>query len=146
MTDAILVALGDLPQPVIGVIRGNGDPAGFGDQEGATYIVPSDPPVCAGQIWDGQAATNPPAPDPGPPPVPYRISRMQGRRALKAAGLLATAEGYFAGLDADDDARMTYEDASHWERDHPMIAGLAALLSLDSGEVDDLFIDASQIA
>lgn len=71
-----------------------------------------------------------------------RVSRMQGRRALKAAGHLAAVEAYMAALDPDDDARMVYEDASHWERDHPMIASLAAMLSLNDEAVDALFAQA----
>lgn len=57
MTDAILVKSG----AVDGVIRNTDDIDAFGPKpDGAVYIVQSNPPVCGGQLWDGERATDPP--------------------------------------------------------------------------------------
>ena len=69
MTDVILVKDG----AVDSVIRNSADPLAFGDSpNGKVFVVPSDPPVCGGQLWDGQAASDPYV---EPKPIPRRLIR-----------------------------------------------------------------------
>lgn len=147
MTDAILVALGDLPQAVIGVIRGAGDPTAFADQEGIAFIVPSNPPVCAGQLWDGETATDPPPPEPGPEPVPYRISRMQFRAYLAGEDLLSTWDAFVSDSPMlTPMQREIVREASHYHRDHELTPAIGAALGMDGGDLDEMWIAAAKIS
>jgi hypothetical protein len=41
--------------------------------------------------------------------------------------------------------RITYEDATEWWRDDPLIASLSVSLGLTTEQVDDLFLQASRL-
>lgn len=57
MSDTILIKRG----VVDSVSRNNEDLDAFGSKNRRySAVVPSDPPVCAGQLWDGKTATDPP--------------------------------------------------------------------------------------
>jgi len=57
MSDTILIKRG----VVDSVSRNNEDLDAFGSKNRQyAVIVPSDPPVCGGQLWDGKTATDPP--------------------------------------------------------------------------------------
>jgi hypothetical protein len=78
-----------------------------------------------------------------PPPVPHRVTRRQARLALLNAGLLDAVEAAIAN--APPAVRITYEDATEWWRDDPLIASLSASLGLTTEQVDDLFLQASRL-
>jgi hypothetical protein len=62
---------------------------------------------------------------------------FQGRMALADANLLTQAQ---AAVDAaDEKTKVAWEYALEWDRMSPMIAALAAVLSLSDTQVDDLF-------
>jgi hypothetical protein len=82
-------------------------------------------------------------PPPAPPPVPAVISRRQARLALLNAGLLESVEAAIAN--APPAVRITYEDATEWWRDDPLIAELAQSLGLSESQVDELFVKASRL-
>jgi hypothetical protein len=82
-------------------------------------------------------------PPPTPPPVPAVISRRQARLALLNAGLLDAVEAAIAN--APPAVRITYEDATEWWRDDPLIAELARALGLSESQVDELFVKASRL-
>jgi hypothetical protein len=68
---------------------------------------------------------------------------FQGRMALADANLLAQAQ---AAVDAGDEkTKVAWEYALEWRRNSPMIAALAAVLSLSDTQVDDLFRAAALI-
>jgi hypothetical protein len=76
-------------------------------------------------------------------PVPRRVTRRQARLALLNAGLLDAAEAAIAN--APPAVRITYEDATEWWRDDPLIADLAQSLGLSESQVDKLFLKASRL-
>lgn len=61
MTDVILVAAGTLPQAVLGVVRNSDDPDVFGAAAAGlqVFVVDGALNVCADQLWDGAAASDP---------------------------------------------------------------------------------------
>lgn len=87
---------------------------------------------------DEFALLNPPSTN--PMPIPASISRLQGRLALNAAGLLTQVEAAVASSGMA--TQIWYADAQHWERDNPIIAGLATKIGLTSAQLDDLFTKA----
>lgn len=68
------------------------------------------------------------------------ITRAQGRLTLHRAGLLEQAEAVISG--ADIEARIWYEDAQHWERDHPVVIAMGAAMGLTPEQIDQLFLAA----
>lgn len=67
MPDAIRIKAGRVET----VARNTDDLDAFGSKNRRyAVIVPSDPPVCAGQLWDGERATDPPR-----EPEPKRVAR-----------------------------------------------------------------------
>lgn len=80
---------------------------------------------------------------PGPDPVPQTVTPRQARLALLAAGLLDQADAAVAA--ADRATQIAWEFATEIRRDNPIIAAMAAHLSLTSEQVDALFIAAGGI-
>jgi hypothetical protein len=78
-----------------------------------------------------------------PLPVPTVISRRQARLALLNAGLLDAVEAIIAK--APPAVRITYEDATEWWRDDPLIASFSVSLGLTTEQVDNLFLEASRL-
>lgn len=67
------------------------------------------------------------------------VTPLQARRALKAAGLLASVQAMVAAAPEDDDIRLAWDWALTWERDSAFVAQLGASLGLTSAQIDDLF-------
>jgi len=82
---------------------------------------------------------------PGPvvPVVPTVVSMRQARLALHGAGLLDDVEVAVAG--ADKAVRIEWEFATELRRDWPTLVALAAGQGLTDAQVDNLFIQASQL-
>jgi hypothetical protein len=86
--------------------------------------------------------------DPALTPVPQVVSRRQARRALLAAGMLASVQ---PAIDAVQDAtiraqmQIDWEDSQEFQRDHPTLLALASALGLDSAATDALFVAASKL-
>lgn len=78
-----------------------------------------------------------------PNTVPERVSMMQARRALFAAGLLDAVNTAVAA--ADVDTQVTWEYATEVRRASPFIAALGPSLGLSAAQIDDLFRAASAI-
>jgi hypothetical protein len=76
-----------------------------------------------------------------PAPVPETVTPLQARRALRAAGLLATVEALMAS--APEEAREAWEYAVEIRRDDATLAALAAQIGLTAPQLDDLFRDAA---
>ena len=72
------------------------------------------------------------------------VSRFQALAALHAAGLLEAAEAAVA--EADPIVRIAWANAAEWRRDSPAIAAIGEALGLTSEQIDELFLQASQIA
>ena len=76
--------------------------------------------------------------------VPSVVTPLQARRALRAAGLLATVNAWVASQQ-DDDIKDAWEFASVIERHGPLTLGAAAALGLTDAQLDSLFIAAGQL-
>jgi hypothetical protein len=89
--------------------------------------------------WDGTQLVAPPVVVVPPPPV-TSVSPRQGRLALLGAGLLDKAT---AAVNAAGGATLiTWEYASVWDRNDPLILSLGAALGLTSDQIDQLFTTA----
>lgn len=75
--------------------------------------------------------------------VPTAITPLQGRLALKRAGLLESVES--AIVQANGETQIWWEYATLWHRTHQLLNALATSLGLSSGQVDELFVVAREI-
>lgn len=74
---------------------------------------------------------------------PSTVTMRQGRLALLQAGLLAQVQSI---IDTQGEAeKIEWEYAQTIDRDSPLVAALAAALSLDDAALDALFISASNL-
>ena len=69
--------------------------------------------------------------------VPPTVTPRQIRLALNATGLRATVESAVAA--GSQDLKDWWEYALDIERNHPLIAGMAAQLGISDQQLDDLF-------
>lgn len=72
--------------------------------------------------------------------VPYKISIRQAKLALLGAGLLDDIENAMAN--ADRSVQISWEYATEFERDNPLILYFQSQLNLSKEQVDNLFIQA----
>ena len=88
---------------------------------------------------------NPPLP---PPPIPEQVSRAQGKAALITVGLWPDALAYVEAMADPTEkaiAEVALNDTTHWRRDSPTMQAMSTALDLTSEQLDELFIQASQI-
>jgi hypothetical protein len=80
-----------------------------------------------------------------PPIVPETVTPRQVRLLLLQQGLLATIEATIASM--DQATQITWQYASEFRRDDPLLNAMAASLvpPLTSQQIDDFFIAASQL-
>ncbi len=96
------------------------------------------------EVLDWVVAGNTIEPYEAPPPPPVTtVTPRQARLALNAAGLLAAAEALIAA--ADQPTKITWEYATVFERNNPLIVALGAQLNLTEEQIDNLFVAASQL-
>lgn len=101
-----------------------------------------------GDAWNGSSIV--PAVRPSvalqnqPEPV-IVVTPRQAKIALARANLLAAVESFMAGLPANDELRISWQEALSFRRDSDMVAGMAQLLNLSAAEIDALFLSAAQI-
>ena len=104
-------------------------------------MVPSDE-ANIGWEWTGAMFVAPPPPPPPPPTprVPNAVTRRQLRLWLVRHGYtLAQVEALIDALPEPQrtEARIEWQDATQYERGHPLLRQLAgALLKLDKEELD----------
>lgn len=81
--------------------------------------------------------------NPSPAPVPASVTRRQLFLWLNAQGITRAAlRTQLAGNEA---ALIELEEATEFERTHPLVAQLGAALGLDASEIDDAFRAASAL-
>jgi hypothetical protein len=80
-------------------------------------------------------------------PVPQVISMRQARLALYQGGYLNMVNTVVDAMEGPegDAARITWEFASDVDRNHPLVAAMAAALPLSDEQVDNLFILAATL-
>jgi len=81
---------------------------------------------------------------PEEPQVPQVVTMRQARLQLLAQNLLSTVDAAIHnGL--DEALKIEWEYAATLKRDYPSLVELATSLGLTSGDLDELFINASKI-
>jgi hypothetical protein len=78
-----------------------------------------------------------------PARVPTKITPRQCRLILMSQGLLAQVEEIIATQ--DEATRITWEYASEFRRDDPLLNALAKNLNLEPEQIDQFFIAASKL-
>lgn len=83
-----------------------------------------------------------------PPQIPQSVPMRNARLALYSAGRLKQVEDYIAAMEGveGDLARIDWATAQTVRRDSPLVAKLMILLSLNSDQIDALFISAAALA
>lgn len=76
--------------------------------------------------------------------VPASITPRQCRLILLQQGLLSEVEAMIQ--QSTDDVRITWEYALEFRRDDPLLIQLGTNLGLTSQQIDQFFIEASQIS
>ena len=77
------------------------------------------------------------------PVVPASVTPRQVRLLLLSQGLLANVEAMIA--ESDDATKITWQYASEFRRNDPLLEGLGAQLGLTSEQIDEFFIAAAAI-
>ena len=86
---------------------------------------------------------NPPEPTVAELRAKMKITPLQTRRALRAAGLLDTVEGWLSGQDVT--VKEAWEYAIVFERLDPIVMAAATALGLTDAQIDDLFTVAATL-
>lgn len=111
-----------------------------------TIVLEDNHKVGAGFLWTGNTTFVPTEyveTDDDPVYVPPFVSARQARLVLLNAGLLANVEAMIATQ--DEATKLTWEYATEFRRDDPLLLSLAENLNLTSEEIDNFFIQASGI-
>jgi hypothetical protein len=98
--------------------------------------------VGQGEIVEADTITWPEPPVP-PVPVPESVSPRQIRQAMTQFGLRSVVEESIAG--GDQNAKDWYEYATAFERNNPIVLGMAQALGVTSQQLDDLWILAGSL-
>lgn len=81
---------------------------------------------------------------PPPPVVPGAVDLRQAKIKLHREGVLGTIDAMIAGS-ADPEVVIEWTTAKEVRRDHPFVNGAQLLLGKTTPEMDQWFIEASQI-
>lgn len=79
------------------------------------------------------------------PVVPYDVSAYQAKAAIFNNNLTSAVEAYFEGAGAGTLAEIAWINASRFRRASPFVEAIAPALGLTAQDLDNLFIEASQI-
>lgn len=113
------------------------------------HYIPSDPLFAAAEALAAEMGAalpfEPLPPQPASPTIPSRVTRRQARLALHQAGLLGQVEALMASPETPATIRITYDDATEWWRDDPIIQAMALALNLPPEQVDALFVAAAAL-
>lgn len=100
--------------------------------------------AAAGDLGDVAAYEAPPAPE---PTVPSAVTRRQLKLALLAADLLDDIEGFVASGAVPRAAVISWNEATEYHRNDPMLNEMAAHLTppMSAEQIDQLFVAAAAI-
>lgn len=73
------------------------------------------------------------------------VSRFQALAAIYAAGLLDTAEAYFADPETPKLEKLAWANAKDFYRASPLVVSVGTILGLNDAQLDDLFTSAAAI-
>lgn len=102
-----------------------------GYQPAGTTAAPV-PPLSGNQVWDGSAWVWPAGGRDFP-----TINARQIRLALIGANMFEATETAIAGLSAAD--KVTWEYATEYHRNHPLVVNLGAALGLTEAQIDGMW-------
>jgi hypothetical protein len=105
----------------------------------ANYYVPIPDPPGPGYTYDGTQWVAPPV------YIPQQVTRFQALAALSNAGLLTQAQAIIDDPATPEISKLAWANALHFERTSPTLIALAGALGLSDSDLDNLFIEASQI-
>ena len=128
---------------VVQVLRVN--PSSICYPEHAALFRPCDEAVQVGWLDEGKTFKAPPGPA---PVVPVVVSARQAKSALLEAGLLDDVELAIASIPDPLEQRrlqIDWDESTEFRRDWPALALLAAVMKLDEGTLDALFIEAATL-
>lgn len=79
--------------------------------------------------------------------VPESITPRQGMLILSRYNLLTPVQSALASLEGQEgvEARIDFERANEWKRDWPLLIGMATQFGLSSAQIDQMFVEASQL-
>lgn len=79
--------------------------------------------------------------------IPDIVTMRQARLALHAAGLLSQVDTVIDSMEEPEKtaAKIEWEYALELKRSHPLVASLSSSLGLSETDIDNLFIQASQL-
>lgn len=129
-----------LPRTAAGVEIVGWDGFSYVDGQGRTFWSGVATPSAA----DLDDALTSRRPVPPPVAVPAQVSRRQLFLALLEQSPTLTRTAIRAQLTTEAQL-VEFDEAQEFRRDHPLIAALAAALGFSAGEVDQVFIRASQL-
>lgn len=121
----------------------------FGDDFGGQFI-PCGPEVQQGWAYKGKKFSAPAAPEPEPTPTPTVSSAQAKIQLLRTPG---SADGKTLLDDVTDavkaaggEVAIWFAEARTWEPANPYVASLSKKLKLTPEQVNQLFVEAAQIA
>lgn len=96
-----------------------------------------------GDLWDGENFTTP---EPTTS-APESITPRQGMLILSRYNLLTPVQSALANMEGQEgvEARIDFERANEWKRDWPLLIGMATQFGLSSAQIDQMFVEASQL-
>lgn len=109
--------------------------------------VECDEAIQPGWLYDGEKFA-PPVPVEPEAYVPQQVTRAQGKAALITSGLWSDVESYVDSITDPTEkalALVALNDTTHWQRSSPFLNSAAAALGLSDEDLDNLFIQASEI-
>ena len=109
---------------------------------GAGEIIQRPIPAALGELADGYHEIA----DADADDVPTSVTTAQARTALHRAGLLTAVEALMAAPQTDTEIKIFWEYQTSYSRTSPALGLMAGALGLTSGQVDELFRTAAQIA
>ncbi len=126
----------------------NGRAVNFVSGDAFPEIVPEDctavelnqPNYGYGWLWDGTALVDDVSP---PPEIPRSVTPRQVRLLLLSQGLLDQVEAIIAA--SDKATQITWEFATEFRRDNPLLLALGYNLGLTDEQIDQFFIAAAQL-
>ncbi|OZI31728.1 hypothetical protein CAL29_28045 [Bordetella genomosp. 10] len=137
-----LIAAGLADAPISWTAEG----VNYGDTAGLDGITVSNPGLTQ-QQRDAIAAVladHDPT-KPAPVVVPAEVTRYQARRVLAERGLLSQVQAYFDALPDTDMSKLAWNEAPSVRRDSEALIAAAHALGLTDEQIDQMFVEASQI-
>lgn len=114
-------------------------PAGWQPPVGHTAVPAAELPA----NWEHASA-----PDAMPPTIPASVTRRQLKQWLVLAGKYSAVEAALAAIPDETDrqlAQIWWVDATEFERTHPLVSQIGAVVGMTDAEIDAAFTEAATL-